>query len=123
MSPRKEKPPAPSVDILAQRFSTSVTPASHTSVTQEEEGLPVPKSQQAAKPKTRPAPAGMARRSVYTRADALDALMEAGDRLVAATNGFVTKADAIAELLLAGVAAEERVLDSLKQQVQERVPR
>jgi hypothetical protein len=63
----------------------------------------------------------MVRRSIYTRQDALDALMEAADRVVAGTNGFSTKAEAIAELILSGVDNEHQVLGMLKARLQERL--
>jgi hypothetical protein len=128
MTARKKVPPPPVLeqsDVLSQRFSTSVTPESHTSVTPyEAEGLPTPRAKRPAPKKTtRPAPPGMVRRSIYTREDALTALMDAADRVVAGTNGFTTKAEAIAELILSGVANESEVLAALRTRLQERLSR
>jgi hypothetical protein len=120
----RKKPPPPDLDVLVSRFSTPVTPESHASVTSHaEEGLPVPKAaaKAPAKKTTRPAPAGMVRRSIYTREDAFDALMGAADRVVQATGGLTTKAEAIAELILSGVDHEEAVVAMLRTRVQDRL--
>lgn len=126
MTGRKKVPPAPVVtqtSVLDTRFSTPDTPTSHTGVTHAEEGLPVPKAKRPAAVKTTAkstsrTPAGMIRQSVYTRRDAFAALMDAAERIVSRTNGFTTKADALAELILAGVADEERIVTDLRTKLQ-----
>jgi hypothetical protein len=127
MTKKLDPPATGGFSELDARFGTTdVTPDSHTSDTRPE-GLPVPRrAREVPAPKkstTRPAPAGMSRRSIYTTTAALDALLAAAERVVVASDGLVTKADAIAGLIEAGVQQEAAVTGQVREQLQKRLNR
>src|SRR5690348_13862327 len=112
-----KRPARPSAaERIAQQVAQGVRETSHASATSRPDDLPTPTAElraaekPASKPRaTTPTPEGMTRRSIYTHKAALDELLAAADRVVRRSGGVVTKADAIAGLLVAGAGHEAEV--------------
>jgi hypothetical protein len=64
---------------------------------------------------TRPAPAGMTRVTLYMPKAAADALNEATERVQAV--GRATKAEALAEIILAGVEQADVVIEDMRERL------
>jgi hypothetical protein len=108
MTSRKKKIEPPDTDVLSQRFAQASPPLD----------LPVPKAAARAPAKkttTRPAPPGMTRVSLYLPQAAANALNEVTERVQAV--GRVTKAEALAGIIFAGVDQADSVSAEMRERL------
>lgn len=118
MSPRKRVEPPTQTSALADRFSDPALPAPKAARPPGDAPAPVSAEAKKPAPVTRPAPAGMARVTLYVTAEAAAALESSAGR-VQRSGGRVTKAEALSELLLAAVGQEDVVIETIRRRLRE----